>query len=348
MSLSDVVAVVVSLAMWAIVVWILYGMGEDYWSLGRKEKTAIEQTRLENMRSPWLAVLLPVGELCEWRVQECGVQVFPRNGSGTEQYACDQCVEDTSVEGAVLFNASCVDSMAVFCDHMDRIYLSFGVFLIGKANPLDELSLCFSETQRTVSLDILSVPDTALHALQNGTASREDLGATLRVGWAHQADLLFRLSQEQATNGSLKNDTSFTLTQFSLPRTSPRLTHVSIFPSSFVVQRVVYTQGETIWTLLGVMFGWIGVFSGVCVQGLIMSGLVAYQKFKEAREADSYIYPQESEVDTELVPKRCAEPCRCKALEEEVRELRDLVSQLTTLETSVYKPGRDSATPPLT
>ena len=361
MSLSDVVAVVVSLAMWAIVVWILYGMGEDYWSLGRKEKTAIEQTRLENMRSPWLLVLSQ-HQLCSWEAKQCAFIPFRRDevtgGPSTASYDCGRCVGGTTIDilgfpaEGLLLNSSCLHQMLdddgqalSFQSQLDRVLLTFGVVdKTGAAMTETNISSCdppgipVSSTPMT----IIPVTDEASVRKLQTKATKSDFNSPLRIALYHHADVLFRLSQEQFIDETVKDDMTVSMTQFKPPDPAyPSTTAVAIFPSSFAVQKVIHTQGETVWSLLGEMFGWIGVFTGACVQGLIMSTLAAYQSFKKKHDQGC----REGDIETELVPKQCAESCRCVSLEEEVRELRDIVSQLTTLDASTSK--RTAFSPPL-
>ena len=291
----DVLSLVVSAVIWGLVLYIMVDLIQEFWSSGRKEKTTIKQEVLENLDSPWLSIISEVGPNCRWAEKHCSFQSMRRDpatgGLVRGNFDCRSCFENTTFYvvdqpfPTILFNASRFRELGYeMKSQLDQIEMALAVVDNVSGEIVTNMSQCFTDPrQETGSAIVVPVGDrTRVTTLQSGGTTLQDFSAPIYLAYNHYAPISFELSQTEFADGRIVNTTRFSATQYSiLPRlrykADATVISASFFPSSFSVQRIVHANGETILGLLGGMFGWIGVWTGACVQGLIMSTLAAYR-----------------------------------------------------------------------
>ena len=301
----DLVSLFVSFIIWALVLYIMVDLVQEFWASGRKEKTSVQQEELPQMGSPWLAILTDVGrsEKCMWVEKFCvftPMREDPATGGlARDTYECRECFQNTSYHllgrtfPAILFNATCFLEMGQQMEsQLDQIEMALAIVYTDTGEAVTNMTTCFDdpEEERGYAIVIPAGDEQHVARMQNGAASLRDWSAPIYLAYNHYAPISFEMSQEEFADGRIVNTTRFSATQYSiLPRLRYRadatVITASFFPSSFSVQRVVHANGETILGLLGGMFGWIGVWTGACVQGLIFSMMAMYQARQKEKEA---------------------------------------------------------------
>ena len=361
---SEIVALVLSVSMWGVVAYILHGMVQDYLETGRKEKTSIEQSRFSSMQSPWLLVASQVGQHCSWSPYYCEFSPLRKNHSSNSQaatsYDCLNCYQPATIDvlgdplEVHLFNATCLHALNVsFKSQLDSIHTAFAV-VDPDGYAVIDVDSCYDyvEDRDAFATTIPVGDEDSVQKLQNGSATIQDFGAPVYVADNHYVPMSFEVSQEEYSNGRLVNHTSFSTTQFALPKhwiDETTIFYMSIYPSSFTVQRVIHTQGESLGTLLGGMFGWIEVFTGACVQGLIMSSLAAYKSFEKRKAGRAKREKVDDEVEDELyvelngiaLDTQLSVEFRMKEMEEEIRQLKRMMMGMA-MEKSFASPSAPS------
>ena len=311
MSKLDIISLVVSVVIWVLVLYIMYDLVLDFWKSGRKEKTSVTQTKHFSIESPSIAMITPVGPNCVWKPVMCLFtpmqkdDVSDPSGVAPGESNCLSCFTNATflVEGmgfpASVFNGECLTKMGyMFHSQLDEIDMAFAaVNMSGHIVTND--SVCYNGPGEERSSAILLPADkTAMANQQTGATPKTEFVPPLYVAHNHFAPIGFKLSQEEDADGHVVNTTHFSAMQYTIPRhlrfdPDATLISASIFASSFSVQRIVHTNGETILGLLGGMFGWIGVWTGACVQGLIFSMMAIY-KARQTNHEDVFKYEEDT------------------------------------------------------
>ena len=332
-------SVAVSVCMWAIVLYFIIKLSTEYHDGGRDDKSAISHTNFPTIPLPYTALFGEVGQYCEWRPIACQYVAFRKQaGADTANPNCSDIFEEATFDflgepvNMILMNASRFRS--TFKSQVDRVTYSFA--LVEKDNmpaylrtlqptyirnyrAVGDVLSCNASTDAGNIASLLPIGDARLVSkIVSGHASIQDFGAFIPIAKNNYASISFKLSQEKFINGTIQNTSLFNAMQFAVPADlrTPNVTTIEIAlgPETFTVSRVTHTKGVTLITLLGNIFGWVGVFTGAHVQGLI---LLVYSLLESRRLTTS-------ERDEELLQ----EQTQVDKLEEEVGQLRVLVKDI--------------------
>ena len=343
-------SIAVSLCMWAIVLYFIIKLSTEYYDSGRYDKSSVTQTSFPTIPLPYTALFGEVGLYCEWRPVGCEYVPFRKQAVSLDEEDCKDIFDDASFDfvgvrySMILMNASRFRSS--FQSQVDRVTFSFA--LVEKDNmpaslrtlqptyiqnyrAVGDVLSCNASTDAGNIATLLPVSDTRLVSkIVSGRASIQDFGSPIYIAKNNYASIAFKLSQEKFTDGTIQNTSLFNAMQFGIPADLriPNVTavEVALGPETFTVSRVTHTKGVTLITLLGSIFGWVGVFPGASVQALILLvyGLIESRRLTRKSEEDALL---------------CDETSRVQNLEEEVKELRVLVGDMRTLHAVPPSPG---------
>ena len=338
-------SVLVSLCMWAIVLYFIIKLSTEYHDSGRYDKSSVTQTSFPTIPLPYTALFGEVGLYCEWRPINCQYLPFRKEaGADTANTDCNGIFEETTFDylgedlDVQLMNASRFPIS--FKSQVDRVTFSFALvekdnmpaylrttpplkvenyFAVGDINNCHNASGYGTDGYIAILLPIGG--DDQLNKLIGYHASIRDFGSPIYIAKNNYASISFKLSQEKFINGTIQNTSLFNAMQFGIPADLriPNVTtiEVALGPETFTVSRVTHTKGVTLIALLGSIFGWVGVFPGASVQGLILLvyGLIESRRLTRKSEEDALL---------------CDDKSRVQNLEEEVKELRVLVRDMRT------------------
>ena len=323
---KEISAVVVSVLMWGIVLFMLYDMMVEYMDTGRKEKSNITQKSVDELSIPWIALESDVGMKCKWQATSCLFQSPQHNAS----IPCMEALEthDFTFDGqpvaSEFLNSTKFRNLGL--KFKSQLEVAFVDYLVVSLEPPYAPVTNISQCEINYSLPFIGnfipvVDDQGVRKVKDGTAGIRDLGSPMFVASNHIAAMSFSLSQEEFVNGTVVNSSTFSYSQFErqVPSEYTSL-HILISAATFKVGYVEHKNGETVVTLLGGMFGWVGVWTGACVQGLLLSVFTVYINYKskkDAKEGDDTLSEELVATDVDAVLAD-----RVKALEEELHLLR--------------------------
>ena len=295
---SKILIACIGLAVWAIVIAMTVDLVNKYLDSGRKEKTSLSREKVTRVEFPWVVVVDQVGTHCKAAISGCAFahavssKFDSCNGLITKQKLT---LDGDTTDTHLLNQTHAREKGLVFKTRLDFLLLIFTVF---KEDPVTNVSkLVFNRaecrddpaTSEWMNVMLLPIADTALMAsVTAGTAKAGDLATPVYLGLNHQTLLSFKLSQEYFVDGRVTNTSSYKSTQIYSSEKGPLDAlgfNIIVQPDSFQVSQVKHLKGDSLVTLLGSVFGWVGVFTGTSIQGLLLAVIAFHQlRLHKARE----------------------------------------------------------------
>ena len=174
----------------------------------------------------------------------------------------------------------------MFYTLLDYIAVDFEVVRYKSDNtttPVTNMSECGQDWQggRSLATTAMLVPiaDEKLVDEDNRDPRLDttNLGTPVYAGLNHQSLLSFRLSQEHFVDGRVTNTASFKNTQFDLAvkHQEPIVIFSLVLQAdSFEVQQIKHLAGESLFALMGAVFGWVSALTGASVQGVLVAAFI--------------------------------------------------------------------------
>ena len=355
----------IAVGVWAIVIVIAVDLVNKYLDSGRKEKTSLTRVKQQHVEFPWVIVIDAAGSLCKVRMTGCA---FSHAARGTVEN-CNDIIHARQVDlngdmtGTFILNQTRARSQNfVFETGVDFLVL---LFQITKNDPVTNTTqLVANGTQCQVPgslfdyVMLLPIADTAvMERVGQGTSEVHDFGTPVYAGLNHLSLLSFSLSQERFVDGRVVNTTSFKNTQIYTPL-SPLGFSILVQPDGFLVSQVKHLQGDSVVTLLGSVFGWVGVLTGTSIQGFLLA-VAAFSALHASKAREKYIQEKEDALlANEVALLASAEHTMCPlaamsrrgvatdraTVDEKLERLRHLQHQLDELVAVVQVEKRSEST----
>eukprot|EP00754_Rhynchopus_humris_P010667 Rhum_TRINITY_DN14167_c2_g2::Rhum_TRINITY_DN14167_c2_g2_i4::g.69730::m.69730 len=285
---------VIAVAMWTVCVVITAHLCVTYTDSGRKEKTALQNIRLQEVEMPSVVVLDAIGARCGCVMTGCFFSQFrPTRHGGAVERACDEIVTQRSTslygeysEAHILNQTKARRDDFVFRTLLDYVAVDFKVVRYNNdstTTPVTDVSECGRDWQggRSVATTAMLVPITDEKLINDDNRDPRldttDLGTPVYAGLNHQSLLSFRLSQEHFVDGRVTNTVSFKNTQYdpAVQHQDPGVTFSLVLQAdSFEVQQVKHIAGESLFALMGAVFGWVSALTGASVQGVLVAAFI--------------------------------------------------------------------------
>ena len=162
--------------------------------------------------------------------------------------------------------------------------------------------------------------DTILtNVVLGNTVNERDIPSPIYIGFGNVAAISYELSQHKFINGTVRNNSAFSTTQF--PTRTVNSLEIRLLAQSFEVPRINHKEGQSVIDLLGSVFGWVGALTGACVYSLLNNAAVAYNKVEEFDSPEKK-KSLNSSADTEMSEMETHE------MREEMREMRAEIENL--------------------
>eukprot|EP01064_Diplonema_japonicum_P032481 TRINITY_DN6112_c1_g2_i1.p1 TRINITY_DN6112_c1_g2~~TRINITY_DN6112_c1_g2_i1.p1 ORF type:complete len:312 (+),score=43.48 TRINITY_DN6112_c1_g2_i1:566-1501(+) len=131
---------------------------------------------------------------------------------------------------------------------------------------------------------------------------KKNSGGISLVSHGQSVHYSFSLEQEFLLGEPLvKNKTVFGATQY--PFVSKNAIQLLFSPASFTVTQIRHNEGESVFHLMGGMFGWFGVLVGASFYSMFCDVLDLHEKHREAREKEERKKKEkEAENEKEMKP----------------------------------------------
>ena len=287
---------VVAFAMWTVCVVITVYLCVTYTESSRKEKTALDNVRFEAVETPSVIVLSRIGARCGVAMSGCFFLHFrPTSHGGVVERNCTSIVTQRSTslygefsEAHILNQTEARREGFVFRTLLDYIAVDFEVVRYNNDNtttPVTNASECGQDWQgrRQIPTNAMLVPIADQKFLDEDNRDPRldttNLGTPVYAGLNHQSLLSFRLSQEHFVDGRMLSKVSFKNTQLNLANNPKNVVFsISVQPDSFEVQQIKRIAGESLFTLMGAVFGWVSALTGASIQGLLVASYFVHQR----------------------------------------------------------------------
>ena len=316
------VRLLILLILWGICAFFIVSLSVDYVETGRKNTIDIETELIEDLSVPWLYAPTVLGDRCALQLEEC---LFQKGGMerGTN---CTTAVTTPEGKEPYIVNSVLLRELGIgFTNPLDYLRMVFTARYRDTRRLVDPTSSLptecgFYASESSTWISLLG-DDVVIKAIAQGkTLNERDRPAPVYIGFGNVASISYKLSQQQYINGTIKNSTEFTTTQFSDVAKNTIVVHVQ--PASFDITKIKHKPGQSLLDLLGSIFGWIGIFTGTCIFSFIDTAITAYSKAKISK--DDFIGEG---PDAELQEKNNSASSTREVMEE-IRMLRAEVENL--------------------
>ena len=290
---------IVAVAMWTVCTIMTIDLCVKHFRSGRKEKTDLERTTFREMDPPWVMFVGEIGTKCDLVPVACEFNKFKEGEPQPSDQSCLPAIErrqlsfyGKQMHGYLLNQSTARDASFVYQTLFDSIAVTFVVAKVSltSTQPVQNMTECGLDDLfggPPVSATLVPIADAkTVTKLQGGKAVVSDLGTPLFVGFNHFSVLSFTLQQEHFVGGGLTNSSTFKTTQFALPPVPQFSLTTLIYPDTFHVTHVKHIEGSTIVSLLGNVFGWVGVWTGASIQGVLVSALALYTTKRAVKKAN--------------------------------------------------------------
>ena len=303
-----IVVGVAMLSMWTVCAVITVHLCVSYADGGRQEKTAFDNVRLRTVEMPTVVVFDTIGQKCGAVLVECFFSQFrPTSQGGPVERDCEGIITQRStslsgeyLEAHILNQTKARSGGFVFRTFLDYISVDFEVVRNNNDNttsPVTNITECgrdwggrqgsrLGDQDITYATNAMLVPiadETLITTEQRfPRLDTTNLGTPVYAGLNHQSLLSFRLSQEHFVDGRVVNKASFKNTQFDLavrPKHPVVAFSITVQADSFEVQQIKHIAGESLFTLMGAVFGWVSVLTGASIQGLLVASYLLHKSY---------------------------------------------------------------------
>eukprot|EP01060_Flectonema_neradi_P006649 TRINITY_DN14514_c0_g1_i1.p1 TRINITY_DN14514_c0_g1~~TRINITY_DN14514_c0_g1_i1.p1 ORF type:complete len:378 (+),score=54.01 TRINITY_DN14514_c0_g1_i1:53-1186(+) len=324
--------------LWGVCGFFIVRLTIDYMDTGRKNTVDIETYQIDDLRVPWVFAPSEIGRKCYLRPDSCAF--VKMSGEGIEA--------EVNGDGSSSASMKIIPCDNVFSkiDVMLAGYLVNSIALrklgIGYTNPLDFLNVTLSIRYRendTIVDPTIDIPrecefmmpekslwvallgdDTIMNELLLGnTINERDMPAPVHIGLGNTAAISYKLLQQRFINGTIKNGSEFTTTQYATR--TPNMVEIRLLPLTFEVGIIKHKEGQSVIDLLGSVFGWIGVFTGACIFSVLDTAIEAYGK-KEAQDAMDAEKPLFFVAESEELAEKTSQQDTLHSLREQISEIR--------------------------
>eukprot|EP00754_Rhynchopus_humris_P010653 Rhum_TRINITY_DN14167_c0_g2::Rhum_TRINITY_DN14167_c0_g2_i2::g.69689::m.69689 len=290
----------IAVTMWVIVIVMTVDIVNKYLSSGRKEKTSLSRVKQQRLEFPWVVVVDSVGTYCKAALNGCAFShaakdslhncnevIYPRkldlDGDITDTHILNQ---THAREKGYVFETAMDFMMMLFVVVKDDPVLNYTYIVTNRTDCREDAT-----TSEWMNVVLVPIADTeVMERVGQGTSKVHDFGTPVYAGLNHQSLLSFSLTQERFVDGRVVNTSSYKNTQIYISERHPQDPlgfNVIVQPDSFVVTQVNHLEGDSVITLLGSVFGWVGVLTGTSIQGLLLT-VIAFRMLhaSKAREKD--------------------------------------------------------------
>eukprot|EP01065_Artemidia_motanka_P041785 TRINITY_DN5458_c1_g1_i1.p1 TRINITY_DN5458_c1_g1~~TRINITY_DN5458_c1_g1_i1.p1 ORF type:complete len:402 (+),score=147.14 TRINITY_DN5458_c1_g1_i1:75-1280(+) len=293
LKLLRIFRVVVVLALWGATIAVAVKLTRDWLDSGRHQKIGIDKRTLASISPPWVLIFVEAGS-CRFAMIDCTISTWTQNGMVPK--SCNEMILAREDGGDQVFvvNQSIANARGhKLLSKLDHIWIEF---LLSN----NTLKNCNGGGLDNSGLHLWVTPvasEAVVSMLDKGEAvPRQDLGASFSVGLGQLVTLSVTQFEEEWVNKTVNRENQFQVTQHPIVRPgdpAPRHSvEIGMLAGAFTVQRTVHKEGTQIWELFGTIFGWVGVFSGLCLQNLtdkfqdLMRRRLADEEEKKEREEE--------------------------------------------------------------
>ena len=280
----QIARLLILLILWGICTYVIVKLSVDYVETGSKNTISIETERENDISVPWVYTPGLIGEACVLKPDECRFSKWT-----TDEYLnCTSAVQILATENSYIVNSFLLTKLGISFTHpYDYMTLSFSVRYIGTGalvNPNDSIpDACISATSESSTQIALLGDDVIMNAIARGEPIDElDRPAPVYIGFGNVASISYKLSQQQYLNGTIKNSTEFATTQFRDYQKN-EIT-VNVLPASFDITKIKHERGQSLFDLLGSIFGWVGIFTGTCIFSFIDTAIATYSEAEKSQD----------------------------------------------------------------
>ena len=342
----------IAVSMWAIVIVMTVDIVNKYLNSGRKEKTSLSRVKQRRLEFPWVVVVDSVGTHCKAALSGCAFSHAAKDSlSNCEEviYKHKLDLGGDMTDTHILNQTHAREKGFVFETAMDFLIM---LFVVVKDDPVlnhtylvSNRSDCREDKAASEWMNVVLVPiaDTELmERVGQGTSEVHEFGTPVYAGLNHQSLLSFSLSQERFVDGRVVNTSSYKNTQIYSSEKHPEDPlgfNVIVQPDSFVVSQVNHLEGDSLVTLLGSVFGWVGVLTGTSIQGLLLT-VIAFRMLhankareKDLQEKEDALLANEANAQyrlTEMSVQRDDASAELQATQDTLRTVQKQLDELTS------------------
>ena len=294
---------------------------------GRKNTVSIETFKTDDLTVPWVFAPSEVGKKCFLEPNGCS---FVKANSGEvdadgfsieKVLNCDSAVENVNITKSLrghIVNSFTLRKLGIgYSSPLDYLNITFSLKYISNrslvssnTNVRDECEFFLREPSTWVTC--LGDDTILTNVVLGNTVNERDIPSPIYIGFGNVAAISYELSQHKFINGTVRNNSEFSTTQF--PTRTANSLEIRLLAQSFEVPRINHKEGQSVIDLLGSVFGWVGALTGACVYSLLNNAAVAYSKIEVL---DNQKETKISNLENET-----------KEMENETREMREAMREL--------------------
>eukprot|EP01060_Flectonema_neradi_P004280 TRINITY_DN12787_c0_g2_i1.p1 TRINITY_DN12787_c0_g2~~TRINITY_DN12787_c0_g2_i1.p1 ORF type:complete len:381 (+),score=45.86 TRINITY_DN12787_c0_g2_i1:72-1145(+) len=330
----------VLVALWGVCGFFVVKLSIDYVKTGRKNTINIDIYQIHDLSVPWLYAQTDLGVNCYLRSEGCDFITINATGYPSLRNCTPAIFHSDKGEYILLSSITTRELGMGYTNPMDFVKLVFtvrfketGELVNPNMSIMDQCKLYVPESSAWVGL---LGDDVTMTALTKGeTINERDMPAPIHIGFGNVAAISYKLSQQEYINGSIKNSSEFTTTQFKdVPFNE---IEVHLLPATFDVMKIKHKEGQSLLDLMGSVFGWIGVFTGACIFSVLDTAIMAYseggkyaKKKNESKEEPLYFCANEMPETSEATMRDVMDELKALRSEVEVLRYRGATPQIPT------------------
>eukprot|EP01064_Diplonema_japonicum_P006635 TRINITY_DN1447_c0_g1_i1.p1 TRINITY_DN1447_c0_g1~~TRINITY_DN1447_c0_g1_i1.p1 ORF type:complete len:343 (+),score=69.28 TRINITY_DN1447_c0_g1_i1:40-1068(+) len=267
---------VVLVGLWVGVVIVTLKFADEYTDR-RKETVALEAVDVNSLDPPSLYIDTETDTDCVYVLNTCAYT------NSSSHIDCSSAV--TKGTGHTGDSAHIMDSRTLlslgvrFKTPTDLLRLVF-VLVFASNNTRADIKSCTSIKAKLSEADdsetlvpgrwqtVILLSDIAIvDAFLNNTAyDPKRMGSLSFVGYGQSAHYSFSLEQEFFIKSPPKNTTAFGMSQY--PYVNKNALQLLLSPSTFTVRKIQHNKGQSLFELMGGIFGWFGILVGASIYSM--------------------------------------------------------------------------------
>eukprot|EP00756_Hemistasia_phaeocysticola_P002888 Hpha_TRINITY_DN1194_c0_g1::TRINITY_DN1194_c0_g1_i1::g.113069::m.113069 len=274
LKLLNIINYTVNAVLWGLTLAVTIKLVSDWVNSGKNPKVGFDSQTVNEIFPPWMIFQYSVGD-CNVSVDSC--YIIPADRGLQSITDCSEMLtEVNSVTGwpnTLLLNQTLAKERGwKLTSTLDSVSI---VLKTDGADMGDCMQTPESRAyvQSSAGLMLWLVPISTMNAVNmlelDKVPPRNQVGPFFSVGLGNVASIAFAREEVKQMNGTVESTVGFSVTQHPMMKPGSGMEiYFEITARSFTVPRTVHQQGTQLWELLGTIFGWVGVFSGLCLSAL--------------------------------------------------------------------------------